>query len=72
MKPELEERKAGENVDGTQWKNTFQLEKGDEEFFSGTRVRNRLTVFVARNTNCENECRASVLLVVFVAIPYNY
>ena len=38
MRSELQERKAGENVDNTQWKNTFQLEKQDEEFFSGTRV----------------------------------
>lgn len=38
MKANVSERKAGENVDNTQWKDTFQLEKADEEFFSGTRV----------------------------------
>ena len=39
VKADVMERKAGENVDNTQWKNTFQLEKtGEEEFFSGTRV----------------------------------
>ena len=43
VKSELQERKAGENVDDTQWQDTFQLEKADEEFFSGTRVRNSLT-----------------------------
>ena len=39
MKPETHERRAGENVDLTQWKNTVVLAKGEEEFFPGTRVR---------------------------------
>ena len=38
MKSELSVRKAGENVDGTQWKDTVQLHKDEEEFFPGTRV----------------------------------
>ena len=42
MKPEAHERRAGENVDLTQWKNTVVLAKGEEEFFPGTRVRGRV------------------------------
>ena len=39
MKSELSVRKAGENVDDAQWKDTIQLQKDEEEFFPGTRVR---------------------------------
>ena len=38
MKSELSVRKAGENVDDTQWKDTVELQKDEEEFFPGTRV----------------------------------
>ena len=38
VKSELSVRKAGENVDGTQWKDTVQLQKEEQEFFPGTRV----------------------------------
>lgn len=38
VKSELSVRKAGENVDDTQWKDTVQLQKDEEEFFPGTRV----------------------------------
>ena len=38
MKSEQSVRKAGENVDDTQWKDTVQLHKDEEEFFPGTRV----------------------------------
>ena len=38
VKSEQSIRKAGENVDDTQWKDTIQLQKDEEEFFPGTRV----------------------------------
>ena len=38
-KPEYQERKVNATEEGTQWKGTVPLEKKDEEFFSGTRVR---------------------------------
>ena len=52
-KPEYVERKAGENVDGAQWKDTVVLEKDQEEFFAGTRVRASVgTVHVAAYGIC--------------------
>ena len=57
MKSELSVRKAGENVDGTQWKDTVQLHKDEEEFFPGTRVSVCVCVCVCvRVRACTRAC----------------
>ncbi len=39
-------------MDNTQWKDTFQLEKTDEEFFSGTRVSTAVIVYIGTGMFC--------------------
>ena len=35
------ERKPGENVDSSQWKDTIMYERNEGEYFPGTRVSER-------------------------------
>ena len=38
IRQDTSERKPGENVDSSQWKNTVRYERTEGEYFAGTRV----------------------------------
>ena len=68
MKSELSVRKAGENVDGTQWKDTVELHKDEEEFFPGTRVSECVCVCVRACVRACVRVRACVCACVCVCV----
>ena len=42
IRQNMDERKPGENVDTSQWKDTIMYERSEGEYFPGTRVSGHL------------------------------